>query len=60
MYAHIDSVDHAVFAFIRKINSRLGTAEADRILLQYCLNLEFMHLYVCVAFVENLEHSPIL
>ena len=48
VHAHIDFVDHAVLVFARKINGRLGTAEADHVLLQYCLNLEFMHiLYVC-------------
>ena len=46
MHAHNDFV--AVSQFVRKIDSRLGTAEADRTLLQYCLNLEFTHhLYVC-------------
>ena len=44
VHVHIDFVDYAVFAFVRKINSRLGTVEADRFLLPYCLNSEFMHL----------------
>ena len=32
VHAHIDFVGHAVFAFVRKINIRLGTAEADHVL----------------------------
>ena len=48
VHAYIDFVDHAVFAFVRKINSRLGIAEADHVLFQYCLNLEFMHIIICV------------
>ena len=48
-------VGHAVFPFLRKINSRPRTAEADRILLQYCLNLEFMHLLCVFSFCRELR-----
>ena len=59
VHAHIDYVDHTVFAFVERINSRLGTEEVDRF-VTVLFEVRIYASFICVAFAENLEYSPIL